>query len=166
MSPYNEDANGNFHKSQIEYNEEVMKVLDIELTTAQLLALNATPIEVIPAPGVGKAIIILGVKWEKPAGTAYAAIDVADDLLLKYINSSGEDLIHCETTGFLDQATKQHRYSYPAQLSTNVAAGLFAITPVENAKVVAHMNNGEVTTGNTSLFGRIYYKIVPMDLSD
>lgn len=147
-----------------EDNSPYHKAIDVVITSAQLKALHATPVEVLPALPAGQAYIIDGCVAEKPAGAAYAAIDVADDILLQYTDGSGDDLLHVETTGFLDQTTEEHRYFYPSQLSTNASAVLLAIEPVESAAIVAALNNGEITTGDSDLYLRIYYHVIPMDL--
>lgn len=151
---------GNFDDRNAPYS----KTVDVELTSAELLALYTTPVEVLPTLPSGQAYIILGVTAVKPAGTAYAGIDVSEDLTLKYTNGSGSVLASLETTGFLDQATKQVRHAFPSSWTTNAPSALLNVTPVESAKVVAHMSSGNITTGNTSLHLRIRYAIVPTDL--
>ena len=60
----------------------------VTITSAQLLALFATPQEVIPALGAGKAAVPTMVTMYKPAGTAYAGIAAGEDLVLKYTNDT------------------------------------------------------------------------------
>ena len=61
--------------------------IEVALTTAQVLALDATPVELIPAPGAGKVIQLLGgVVILDYAGVQYANGAV---LVLKYTNGSG-----------------------------------------------------------------------------
>lgn len=125
----------------------------VTITSAQLLALNATPITVLPAPGAGKAYVVERVEAYKAAGTAYAGIDAAEDIAIKYTNASGAVCATIETTGFLDQATAQTR---------TVAGVQTAMTPVANAVLVAHMLNGEITTGTSPLKLRITARIIDM----
>jgi predicted RecA/RadA family phage recombinase len=132
--------------------ESVIRSVDVTITSAQLLALNATARQVIAAPGASKAIIPIGIVAYKAAGTAYAGIAGGEDLSFKYTNSSGAEVAQMETTGFLDQTTAQTRYGYPN--TTNV-------TPVANAALVVHMLSGEITTGDSDLKFRIYYRVVP-----
>jgi hypothetical protein len=128
----------------------------VQVTSAQLLALNATPQTLVPAPGAGKALVFEGMLVQKPSGTAYGGIAAGEDLSVKYTNGSGAEVAQCETTGFLDQATNQIRYVRP-----HTAASLnSAITPVENAALVLHMLVGEITTGDSPLNIEIDYRVV------
>jgi hypothetical protein len=133
---------------------------DVTITSAQLLALNATPISIIAAPGAGKAIIPLGVIAYKAAGTAYSGIAAGEDLVLKYTNASGAECSpQIETTGFLDQTTAQTRFV--AGIGTSLTTN---ITPVANAAIVAHLLVGEITTGDSDLKLRVFYKVIPTTL--
>lgn len=129
-----------------------------QITSAQVLALFATPISVVAAQGAGLAIVPVRVAIYKPAGTAYAGIAVGEDLVLKYTNAAGAQCSAAiEATGFLDQATAQTRYAgMPG--STGATAG--DVNPVANAAVVLHMLTGEVTTGTSALHVRVWYDII------
>lgn len=128
------------------------------VTSAQLLALFATPQTIIAAQGAGIAVIPQRVAIYKPAGTAYAAVAAGEDLVLKYTNASGAQCSSViETTGFLDQTTAQMRVAYPPA-STGATAGDF--NPVANAAVVLHLLVGEITTGDSPLHVEVLYDIV------
>ena len=135
----------------------------VEITTAQLLALNATPQQLLAAPGAGYAHILLGALFYKPDGTAYAGIAAGEDLAIRYTDGSGAILGECESTGFLDQATAQTRYAYP--IPAGATSPLLSVTPVANAALVLHGLTGEIITGNTSLFCRIWTRRIPTTLS-
>lgn len=126
-------------------------VADAVITSAQLLALNATPRTVLAAPAAGKAIIPTLIEVYKPAGTAYAGIAAGEDLAFKYTDASGDILLTMETTGFLDQATAQTRVQLPVNTT---------IKPVAAAALVAHMLTGEITTGDSNLLIRTHYKLI------
>lgn len=133
------------------------------ITSAQLLALNATPKEVVAAPGAsGYALLFQRALIYKPAGTAYAGIAAGEDLVFKYTNGSGAQVSSViETTGFLDQTTAQVRYvGMPGSTSTTAAD----VTPVDNANIVLHLLTGEITTGDSPLVVRTWYDIIPMTL--
>lgn len=138
------------------------QVRTVQITSAQVLALNATPVEIIPAPGANKAIIFEGAVVHKPAGTAYAGIAAGEDLAFKYTNGSGLDVGECEMTGFADQTTAQVRYVRPVVQGT---APVSSLTPVANAALVAHLLTGEITTGDSPINVRVYYRVVDTVLS-
>lgn len=136
--------------------------VDKVITSAQLLALNATPVTILAAPGAGLCIVPRLVQLYKPAGTAYADIAAGDDLVLKYTDGSGAQCSSvCEATGFLDQTTAEMRIvGMPG--STGTTAGSYE--PVADAAVVLHMLTGEVTTGTGGLVVRMFYDIVASTL--
>ena len=136
-------------------------ITDVTVTTAQVLALNATPITVLAAPGANKAIIFEGAVIHKPAGTAYAGVAAGEDLGLKYTDGSGLEVGQCEMTGFADQTTAQTRWIRPH----TAASAISSITPVANAVLVAQMLVGEITTGDSDFLFRIYHRIVDSVLS-
>lgn len=129
------------------------------VTAAQVLALFATPQTIIAAPDAGIAVIPYRVAIHKPAGTAYAAVAAGEDLVLKYTNASGAQCSGViETTGFLDQTTAQTRVvGMPA--STGSTPGDYA--PVAAAAVVLHLLVGEITTGDSPLYVRVWYDLMP-----
>lgn len=128
----------------------------VTLSSAQLLALNGTPITVISAPAANKAIVIDRVVAYKPSGTAYTVAG-NKDIVLRYTDGSGTILIGVETTGFLDQTTAQTRYEMP---QSAVGTGAVEVTPTAAAAIVAHMTTGEVTTGNSAVKLGIWYRTI------
>lgn len=131
------------------YVEE--KVIKKTITSAQLLALNATPVEIVPAPGAGNINEFISATVHKPAGTAYAGIAAGEDIAIKYTNGSGAQVnTSLEATGFLDQTTAQTRLT---------RAIVTEYTPVANAALVAHMLTGEITTGNSPLYITCRYRV-------
>ncbi len=134
---------------------------EVTITTAQLLALNATPIVVLSGLDSSEAFMIDGITVVKPAGVAYAGIDVNEDINLSYTNASGDVLASIETTGLLDSTAKQIRYIRPSTWTTNThTAALLNETPVAGADVLAHMTTAEIITGDTDLVLKIEYKIL------
>ena len=131
----------------------------VTITSAELLALNATPIAILPAPGAGFANIFVGALVRKPAGTAYAGIAAGEDLSVKYTDGSGAEVAACETTGFLDSTADQIRY---VRAHAPDGAGVdSAITPVANAAMVLHLLVGEIITGDSDLILEVLYHVVP-----
>lgn len=133
------------------------------ITSAQLLALFATPQSIVPAPGAGLANILHRIALRKAAGTAYAGVAAGEDLVAKYTDASGEQVSsHIETTGFLDQTTAQIRYAR----AVGADAAVSDITPVANAAIVLHLLVGEITTGDTPLIVKVWYDIINTTFTD
>lgn len=127
-------------------------VADLTITSAQLLALNATPITFLAAQGANTIIVPQMLIAQHAGGTAYAGIAAGEDIQLKYTNASGAAAFPIlETTGFLDQTTAQRRI---------VGGDATNITPVVNAALVVHLLTGEITTGNFPLDLRLFYSVV------
>lgn len=145
-------------------DEGVEKFVDVTVTSAEVLALNATPITLVAAPGADQALIFEGAVLYKAAGTAYAAIAAGDDLAIKYTDENGIDVAVSEMTGFADSTSAQTRYIRP-QTGALAAGTVSDFTPVANAALVAHMLTGEITTGDSDFLLRIYYRVVPTVLS-
>lgn len=130
------------------------------LTSAQILALFATPITVITAPGAGLANVIIDATFWLNAATAYAGIAAGEDLVLAYTDASGAQASPIiEATGFLDQATAQVRHVQGLGLSGGTTGA--DVAPVANAAIVAKLLVGEITTGTGVLKYRIGYKTIP-----
>lgn len=129
------------------------------VTSAQLLALFATPISIVAAPGAGLVNILKFAMIYKPAGTAYAGIAAGEDLVFKFTGASGAQVSGAiETTGFLDQTTAQTRYVHPPASTTTTAGDVVATA---NAAIVLHLLTAEITTGDSPLHIFGYYDQLP-----
>jgi hypothetical protein len=136
-----------------------LKYADVTITSAELLALFTTPISILAAPGAGFANVIEGISLYKAAGTAYAGVATGEDLMVSYTNAAGAQIGQVETTGFLDQATAQHRYM--RAYGFVAAAPVSSITPVDNGAIVISLLVGNIITGTSDLKLRIFYRTVP-----
>ena len=127
------------------------------IANAACRTLNATPVEIIPAPGAGKAIVNVGVVAKYVYATAaFDSVGAGDDLAFKYTDASGAKVCgDIETVGWLDQTSSAWRATGPV---------VTTMTPVENAAVVAHVLSGEVygAAGGGSLVIRAQYRIVDL----
>jgi hypothetical protein len=140
------------------FPQNVRQHVDVEITSAQLLALNATPRPIVAAPGAGKFLVFDGaVLFLDYNSAAYAGIAAGEDLAVKYTDGSGLQVGSAEATGFLDATADAVRFmdAYRA------ASGISSITPVVNAALVLQMLTGEVITGNSPLKVRTYYYVLP-----
>jgi len=131
-----------------------VKSVDVTIPAAQMLALFATPRTLVQAPGAGYALVFVGaVAFLDFAAAAYAGIAAGEDLSVKYTDASGLEVGALEATGFLDATADALRYVPPKAVA--------GITPVANAALVLHMLVGEVTTGDSPLKLRVYYRRIP-----
>ncbi len=159
---------GNTHAHLTGYTDEVMYnpmgLAKTTVTSAELLALNATPKIIVPAPPTGFANVFMGMALYKPAGTAYAGIAATEDLVAKYTDGSGQQVsAYVEPVGFLDQTTAQLRYVGPiASIGTTTAGD---VTPVGAAAIVLQMLVGEIITGTGGLIVWAYFRRIPTVLT-
>lgn len=127
------------------------------VNNAAVRTMNATPVEIIPAPGSGKAIVDVRVNVKYVYATAaFDSVGSSDDMEIRYTDGSGAKVANdIETTGFLDQSSDQYRMSGPV---------LTSMTPVANAAVVARFATGEVysAAGGGSLVVQAFYRVVTL----
>jgi hypothetical protein len=139
----------------------VQQVATATISVAQTLALFATPIQVVAAPGAGFAIVPRLVVIHKPAGTAYGGVAAGEDLVLKYTDASGGQCSsQIETDGFLTSTGAQTRVAGMPGASGAVTTA--TVIPVDNAAIVLHLLVGEITTGDSPLYVRTYYDVIQM----
>lgn len=125
------------------------------VTSAELLALNATPQQIVAAPEGGNVLVVVDWAISTQGGVPYSGIAGGEDLAIKYTDASGakagQDV---EVTGFLDQPTPQIR------LAAGVGGLAANVTPVDGAALVLHMLTGEITSGNYDLKVTVNYRVV------
>lgn len=126
------------------------------IATGAVLALNATPAELVAAPGAGLFIELVSCHlWLDYATTAYNGIAAGEDLIISYTDGSGEEVARIETTGFLDQAADEHRIVRAGSAYDSVAAH----EPVANAALVLSLLSGEIATGDSPLKFEVQYRV-------
>lgn len=127
------------------------------IANAACRTLNATPVVVIPAPGIGKAIADVWIHAKYIYATAaFDAVGANDDLSFKFTDGSGAKVCgDIETVGWVDQTSSAWRCTGPV---------VTTMTPVENAPVVAHVLTGEwySAAGGGSLVISATYRIVDL----
>jgi len=127
---------------------------DVTVASAELLALNATPKQLVAAPGAGNILVLeFAQLWLDYATTAYDGIAAGEDLAIKYTDDSGATVATIETTGFLDGTADETRYVK--------AASAAAVQPVANAALVLHLLTDEIATGDSPVKVRTWYRVVP-----
>lgn len=122
---------------------------EVSLTSAQILALATTPVELVPAPGAGKVLQFLGALLILDYGTI-AYTESADNLTINYTDESGltaSEVI--ETTGFIDQTNDEMITAVPVK----------DIVPVANAALVLSNENDQFAAGDGVMRVKIIYAV-------
>lgn len=142
--------------SQIFDTANVVQYANVTVTTAQLLALCATPVTILPAPGSGYAIQFLAALLYLPYNSiAYTIANPTDYLNFRYANASGAIVSdNVNPTGFLDQ--KANTFTTARGKANQQVAASVAV----NAPIVLH-NSGaaEWTAGNSPIQVRVSYTV-------
>ena len=128
-----------------------LKTATVTVSSAELLALNASPKTLIAAPAAGKALILVAAElWLDFATTKYDGIAAGEYLTIRYTDGSGALLATIETDPFLAAEADAFRYVEPTTTA--------AITPVAEAPLVLHLSTGEIATGDSPLKLRLLYR--------
>ncbi len=132
---------------------------DVQLNAAAVNGLLAANVELVPAPGVGLAVVPVAVHMFLLNATDFVQVADTDQLAILYNGGSqiAELGIQAQVTAFLEA-------SVDAALFADIlgAASPSGIVPEENAAIDLD-NNGatEYTTGTGSLSVRTFYRVVP-----
>lgn len=121
---------------------------DVTISPAEMLALNATPKTLVPAPGAGKMIELKRVEFFLDFEASPYTVAGGNDLSLEY--SGGGQILQVETTGWLDQSSDQRRCAHHGDQH---AVGV-------NESVALKMLSGEISVGDSPLKCRVDYRIV------
>lgn len=136
-----------------------VNVTSVNLTSAQVKALRATPQTIIAAPGAGKMIVVESVTLQLNYGGTNAFTESADNLVLQYTDSGTDITASIETTGFIDQTADTVAIVYPATIATAAAA-----TAVVNEAVeLFNTGDGEIAgnaANNNTLNVTVAYRVV------
>lgn len=129
--------------SQLE--AKVLKSVDLNLTSAQMDTLNATPVEAIAAPGAGYVTQVESVLCKLVYGTTYDLGSGTVDF--RYENSSGG--LAAQLTNAFVESTADAYFTAP---------GLAAVA-LANKAIVAYAS-ADVSTGTGALNCRLHYRTV------
>lgn len=126
-------------------NRELVKTTSVTLTNAQIKALRATPVELVPAPGTSRLLVFLGALLKLTAG-ANVLTESTANLGIKFTDGSGVQVNETvEATGFIDQAADTMTSARP-KLDPIVAS-----TGCANKALVLHNLGGGEFGGNAAL---------------
>ena len=138
------------------------RITDFTISSAQLLALNTTPITVLPAVANYYHLFTGAALFLDYNSAAYAGIAAGEDLAFRYTDGSGAIVGEVETTGFLDATADARRWCYSHAVGATLP--VTSITPVAASPLVLHLLSGNITTGNSPLYGRIWSRLIPSTL--
>lgn len=141
------DGGGNFTLA-----EDTIKRATATLTAVQVKALATTPIQLVAAPGAGKAIQFLGAVLKMVYGSEVFA-EAGDNLGIKYTDASGVQVSDTiEMTNFIDQAANTYTNAVP------VKDAIVAATAIENQALVLDNLNANFS-GNASNDGQLIVSV-------
>ena len=116
----------------------IVNYAEVTVSTAEMLAVRATPKTLVAAPGAGKVLEFVGAMFIYDYAAAYT--ESSDNLVIRYTDGSGAIAsTTLETTGLLDATSDQIRTFKP--ITTD-------LTPVANSPLVLH-NTGDGEFGGT-----------------
>lgn len=128
---------------------------EVTLTSAQVKALKATPIEIVAAPGAGLALVPVAVAISVNYGGTNAFTESADDLSIGY--DGGAELKEIESTGLIDQTGDEWRY-----ITFEFGE---SFVPEENTAIVVTNLDDEIAgnaANDNTIDVRVYYAEVPV----
>lgn len=135
--------------------EVLEQVAEVTILAAAVQTLNATPVELVAAPGAGLAIIVEDIQWFLDHnGVDYDAAASGDTLVAKYTNGSGAAVVGTVAGDTFGGASAD---------AFALAKGV-DVVPVANAAVVAHINTGEwySAAGDGDVKARVRYRVVSL----
>ncbi len=133
--------------------EGVAKEVRGTITTAQLLAMNATPKVVIAAPGAGKAIIVDEVELFLDYNSAAYAADAGEDLVLRCTTTTSTVFATWDDADTIIEGTADTR-----RIMKPTYAATFDPLTADNESIEFAILSGEWATGNSPILYRIKYR--------
>lgn len=101
----------------------------VSVTSSQLLALNSTPVTLVPAPGAGKAIDVISVTGSLTAGTQYTGSNAVE---IRYTNGSGTKVTGDLAAAWLNNASNRADKAIQAAATLTANAAVVAVVPTAN----------------------------------
>jgi len=142
-------------------NETILQYATVSISNAEIKALNATPKELVAAPGAGKLIELVSCTLFLDYGSNVLAEPSApDDLAIEYDNGTGHQLTTFDTTGFITSSAD----AIYVVSGGGIAGAASAVTAAANVnKNIVLWNSGGEYTGNagadTVMTAKVVYRV-------
>jgi hypothetical protein len=133
-----------------------LQASDKYITTAEVLALNATAVNVVPAPGAGKYLMFMGAIVFLDYNSAAYADDAGEDLVFKYTDKDGASISHTLDGSLFDGTADAVVYAYPLNAAASV------LEAAVNAPICICLESGEWLTGDSPLKVRTFYRTITL----
>ncbi len=143
------------------------------ITAAQVRTLNATQVEIVPAPGAGLAIAVERVQFMLDFNSnAYNNDAAGEDLVVTGGNfgiGSGVYVVRCDNAVCLDVDATQDEYGWTTAEDVTSTSGGHELVPNTNLELgilggeIASPNND--SSGDSPIIVRVYYRLLKVDLS-
>lgn len=143
--------------------------VDLELTatgtisSAEILALNATPITLIAAPGANKAIIVDEIRLFLDYNSATYVAGAGEDLSIQYSGGTVIAEIDNDAVAFLTATADAQWLGQPSAVYAVSAAASgdgVLLSTIDNESVDVTILVGEVATGDSPINYVIRYRII------
>jgi hypothetical protein len=130
--------------------DNMLKRTKVTLTSAQILALNTTPITLIPAPGAGKYISVDEIMGQMTFNSVqYTG---ANALEIRYTDGSGVKATGDFASAWLDLGSTR----------TDKVIGAAVAVAVANAPIVASVPTANPAAGNSTVTFDIIYRVLAL----
>lgn len=123
----------------------------VTIATGDVASMNATPVQLVAAPGAGTYIEVVSIHWFLDfASSAYDAAASGDTLVARYTDGSGAIVVDAVAGDAIGAASADYH---------TVVRPVAEVIPVENAALVAHITTGEWGTGDSPLKADVLYRV-------
>ena len=129
----------------------VLKVDTVELSAANILDLKDTKITLIAAPGEDYFIEVVSLVCVLDWGSVQFNPEAADDITVEY-ETSGQDIVVIETTGWLDGAADSVQFVKTAGILDVAAASL-----VNKAVMLFNADGTDIAAGDSTVTIKVTY---------
>lgn len=127
----------------------------VELTDTNIKALNATPIELVPAPGAGKYLEFIGATLILELTTQRDEASADGNMLIQYKDASGDAVsVDIEADAFIDAAADAITNAIPLK-----DVILTPVTKIVNQALVLWNDGAEFTGGSGTMTVKTTYFI-------